>query len=157
MNRPKQEYRVGIGASTMLTIFVVLCLAALSLISLSGAQGDAALTARAAAMTRGYYEASDRAQRILARLDAALAAARAEAAGAADYQARLANLALDGVSLAFREGILSFEVDAGGGRALSVAVRPSAPGERPRYALVRYALTGGELWTGQGENLNLFD
>jgi hypothetical protein len=153
----KQEYRVGIGASTMLTIFVVLCLATLSLLALSGARGDAALSGRALEMTRAYYEASDRAQRLLAQVDGALAAARAGAADQAAYEALIETLQIEGVSLAFEAGELSFELDAGGGRALSVALSPAGLGEMPRYTLTRYALVGGALWTGEADRLNLFD
>ena len=88
----KQEYRVGIGASTMLTIFVVLCVTTLALLALSGARGDAALTGRAVEMTTDYYRASDQAQRILARLDAAVKEAAASAADSGAFQALLADL-----------------------------------------------------------------
>jgi len=153
VNRPKQEYQVGIGASSMLTIFVVLCVTTLALLALSGARGDAALTGRAVEMTTAYYEASDRAQKILAQVDQAVRDAAAD--NQEEFEARLANLSLDGVSLAFDGGILSFDLDAGGGRELSVAVRPSLTGER--CPVIRYQLTGSELWTGENGSLNLFN
>ena len=151
----KQEYRVGIGASTMLTIFVVLCVTTLALLALSGARGDAALTGRAVEMTTDYYRASDQAQRILARLDAAVKEAAASAADSGAFQALLADLSLDGVSLVYEAGIVTFDVDAGGGRALTVAVRPSMTGQR--CPVVRYQLAGGELWTGENGPLNIFN
>ena len=155
MNRPRQEYRVGIGASSMLTIFVALCMATLALLALSGARGDAALTSRAVLMTGGYYEASDLAQRALARVDGAVRDAAASAAGQREFEDALSKLSVEGVSLVYGEGILSFDVDAGGGRKLSVAVRPRQTGECCQ--IVRYRLVGGELWTGEGGSLNLFD
>jgi len=155
MNRPRQEYRVGIGASSMLTIFVALCVSTLALLALSGARGDAALTSRTAEMTLGYYEASDQAQRVLARIDGAVRDAASAAAGQREFEDELSNLSVEGVSLLYEGGILSFDVDAGGGRRLSVAVRPRRTGEP--IEIVRYKLTGGELWTGESENLNLFN
>jgi hypothetical protein len=154
MSRPKQEYRVGIGASTMLTIFVALCLTTLALLALSGARGDAALTSRALTMTEGYYGASDRAQRILAKLDEAVQSAAATSADQHAFEEALSGMTVDGVSMVFDGGILSFDLDAGGGRVLSVAVQPSR--ESPRLSIERYALTGGELWTGENAPLNLF-
>jgi hypothetical protein len=153
VNRPKQEYRVGIGASSMLTIFVVLCVSALALLAYSGARGDQALTDRAVQMTTGYYEASDQAQKILSKVDLAVRDATG-AASQQEFDERMSNLSIDGVSLAYDAGILSFDVDAGGGRMLSVAVRPQRLG--PRCPVVRYQLTGGELWTGENSSLNLF-
>jgi hypothetical protein len=155
MNRPRQEYRVGIGASSMLTIFVALCVSTLALLALSGARGDAALTARAVGMTGGYYEASDEAQRALAQIDSAVKDAVSNAANQQEFEDRIANLSVEGVSPAYEAGILSFDLDAGGGRKLSVAVRIQKTGQRCR--LVRYALTGGELWTGENGSLNLFN
>jgi type II secretory pathway component PulJ len=110
LNRAKQEYRVGIGASTMLTIFVVLCVATLALLALSGARGDAALTSRAKEMTLGYYRSSDQAQRILAQVDAAVRRAAKAASGEGAFEEELSFLSLDGVSLVYEEGILSFNV-----------------------------------------------
>lgn len=155
MNRPKQEYRVGIGASTMLTIFVVLCVTTLAMLAMSGARGDAALSSRAMEMTRGYYEASDRAQRILAQVDAAVKDAASSASSQDALGEKLSNLLIDDVSLDYKGGILSFNVDAGGGRMLSVAARPSL--KSPRLQIVRYQLTGGELWTGENGSMNLFE
>jgi hypothetical protein len=155
VNRPRQEYRAGIGASSMLTIFVALCVSTLALLALSGARGDAALTARAVDMTSGYYEASDQAQRVLAQIDGAVRNAASEAENPQEFEDRMANLSVEGVSLAYDEGNLSFELDAGGGRKLSVAVKPEQAGGRCR--ITRYRLTGGELWTGEGGSLNLFN
>ena len=154
MNWPKQEYRVGIGASTMLTIFVVLSVTTLALLALSGARGDAALTDRALTMTEGYYEASDRAQRVLAEVDEIVLSAASGAPDQTAFEAKLSDIVVDGVSVDMDGGILSFDVDAGGGRVLSVAVQPSM--NAPRLRIKRYALTGGELWTNEGDSLNLF-
>jgi hypothetical protein len=155
VNRPRQEYRVGIGASSMLTIFVVLCVSTLALLALSGARGDQALTARAVNMTSGYYEASDRAQRVIAEIDSAVRDAATKAANPQEFEGSMANLFVDGVSLVYDGGNLSFELDAGGGRKLLVAVKPDQTGGHCR--ITRYKLTGGELWTGEGGALNLFN
>lgn len=154
MNRPKQEYRVGIGASTMLTIFAVLCVTTLALLALSGARGDAALTGRSVAMSKAYYEASDRAQRVLAQVDGLVRNAAASTSDREAFEAALSGREAGGVPLDFDGEDLSFTVDAGGGRVLSVAVRPSVTA--PHCTVVRYALIGGELWTGEDRNLNLF-
>lgn len=153
MIRPKQEYRVGIGTSTMITIFSVLCVATLALLALSGARGDAALTGRAVAMSEAYYEASDRAQRVLAQLDGMVRKAAA-ASGREAFEDLLSGRKIQGIPLDYDGETVSFSLDAGGGRVLSVAVRPNET--KPYCTVVRYALIGGELWTGEEQNLNLF-
>jgi hypothetical protein len=155
MKRMRQEYAIGVGAATLLTILVVLCLAALSVMAFSGAQGDAALTARSAGMTEAYYQASDRAQRALAALDGALLAARRAARDQAEYDKRLSSIRIDDVSLAFEAGIFTFSIDAGG-RALTVSARACALGDAQRYALTQYALSGSELWMGEAADLKLY-
>ncbi len=155
MNRPKQEYRVGIGTSTMLTIFSVLCVATLALLAMSGARGDAALTGRAVAMSEAYYQASDRAQRVLGQVDGIVRNAATSGSGREAFEAALSGLEVAGVPLDFDGETVSFTVDAGGGRVLSVAVRPNET--KPYCTVVRYALIGGELWTGEDRNLNLFN
>lgn len=155
MNRPRQEYRAGIGASSMLTIFVALCVSTLALLALSGARGDAALTTRAVDMTSGYYQASDQAQRVLAQIDSAVREAASKSKNPQEFEDILANLSVEGVSLAYDAGYLSFDMDAGGGRKLSVAVKPERNGGRCQ--ITRYRLTGGELWTGESGSLNLFN
>jgi hypothetical protein len=152
LNRPKQEYRVGVGTSTMITIFSVLCVATLALLALSGARGDAALAGRAVAMSEAYYEASDRAQRVLAQLDEMVQ--NAAASGREAFEAALSGREVDGIPLEFGGETVSFTVDAGGGRVLSVAVRLNET--KPHCTIVRYALIGGELWMGEDQNLNLF-
>ncbi|MEA4999990.1 MAG: hypothetical protein VB087_11435 [Candidatus Limiplasma sp.] len=67
--KPKAEYRVGVGASSILMILVVLSLAALSLLSLQAARTNAALTERNLRMTLAYYDAAAEVQRTLAAMD----------------------------------------------------------------------------------------
>lgn len=155
MNRPKQEYRAGVGASTMLTIFVVLCVATLALLALSGARGDQALTARASEMTLSYYQASDRAQKILSQLDPAVRKAAADARNQQEFDDKLSNQSVGGALVACDHGVLSFDVDAGGGRKLSVAVDVSPAGQN--WRITRYQLVGGDLWSGENGSLNLFN
>jgi len=65
----KAEYRVGVGASSILLILVVLALTALSLLSLKAAQDNAALTERNVSMTLAYYEAAANVQHTIAAMN----------------------------------------------------------------------------------------
>lgn len=71
----------GIGASSVLMIFVVLFLTTFGLLSLVSAQADLRLTRRTAAAAEAYYRADAKAEEILCAVDAALFAAREDTAG----------------------------------------------------------------------------
>ena len=64
--------RMGIGASSILLILVIVSLTLFASLSLIQARADAALTQKTAVSTAAYYEADTRAQRTIALLDDAL-------------------------------------------------------------------------------------
>lgn len=71
MNKQKPEYRVGIGASSILMVLVVVALTALSLLSLGSARNAQTLTERNRDMLTAYYAAAGEVQQTLAALDEA--------------------------------------------------------------------------------------
>ena len=145
--KQKTEYRVGVGASSILMILVVLALTALSLLSLSSARNNQALSDRTLSMTVQYYEAAATAQRKLAAMDAALAQHAGAALSRAEWQsvfdaAGLSDVGLTG-ALAF-----AFTVDAGAGRTLAVEGMLT-PDALPRYRLTCHELRSSTLQTEQ--------
>jgi type II secretory pathway component PulJ len=64
--------RMGIGASSILLILVIVSLTLFASLSLIQARADAALTQKTAVSTAAYYEADARAQQTIALLDDAL-------------------------------------------------------------------------------------
>lgn len=75
MKQQKPSYRLGVGASSIIMIFVVLILTTLGVLAFASARSDLSLTARRQVQVSAYYEANDQAQRLLAWVDEALAAA----------------------------------------------------------------------------------
>ena len=71
MKKSKGEYRVGVGASSVLMMLVVLAMTALGLLSLGSARQTEAQTKRNLQTTLNYYEASASAQAVLASIDEA--------------------------------------------------------------------------------------
>ena len=71
--KSKTEYRIGVGASSILMVLVVLALTAVSLLSFRSARNAEVLAKRSSLMTAAYYQASATAQEQLALLDAKLA------------------------------------------------------------------------------------
>ena len=57
-----------VGGITLLTVFAVLCLAVMSMLSLSAVRSDAELSRRSAEAVTAWYAADTRAEEILARL-----------------------------------------------------------------------------------------
>ena len=70
MDRKKQSAPAMVGGSSLLTVFAVLCLTVLALLSLSTARSQKRLADAAADSVTAYYAADCRAEEILARLRA---------------------------------------------------------------------------------------
>ncbi len=72
-----QGYRIGPGATSLLMIFVALCMTTVSVLTLINAMHDTRLTDRSQTKIKAFYAADVRVQQELADLDAKLAEARA--------------------------------------------------------------------------------
>lgn len=64
---------MNIGASSLLVIFIVLCIALFATLSLSSAKSDYSFSEKIAQHKTDYYDASNTSEQILAEIDAALA------------------------------------------------------------------------------------
>ena len=63
----------GAGLSTLLLVFVMLCLIVFSVLSLSTARANLEMSQKVAYRTKGYYQAQGRASERLKAIDAVLA------------------------------------------------------------------------------------
>lgn len=70
--KKKKEFSLNIGISSILFIFVVLCLVSFSILSLSSALSDHRLTERVKENTEAYYEACNEAEALLCTFDSTL-------------------------------------------------------------------------------------
>lgn len=145
--RQKTEYRVGVGASSILMILVVLSLTALSLLSLSSARNNQALSDRNLSMTVQYYEAAASAQRKLAAMDAVLVQHAGAALTRAQWQSVFDVESLTDIRLTDAL-TFAFTVDAGAGRTLTVE-GTLTPDALPRYHLTCHELRSTALETEQ--------
>lgn len=68
----EQSSFVNIGSSSLLIVFVILCLATFAILSLSSAKSDYSLSERLAEHKSRYYEASSKAETILNEIDTIL-------------------------------------------------------------------------------------
>ena len=125
--------RVGVGASSILLIVVVLSLTLFAVLSLVQARADAALTDRTALSASAFYDADARAQQMLALIDDALATDKSPAT--------IEGVSLDGA------GNVSFSIGSFDGHALNVAA--DTAGGRCKVTSYRYVST--TEWIGQSE------
>lgn len=65
----KEQPMIGAGASSVLMIFVVLCLVVFAVLSLSGADADLRLSRKFAERTTAYYQAENRANDRVKEID----------------------------------------------------------------------------------------
>ena len=79
MKSRRSPIRVTIGASLLLVIFVVLCLAAFAALSMASAGADYRLSKKSAERTSQFYQANNLAQDRLAELNELIESAYASA------------------------------------------------------------------------------
>lgn len=65
MNEQKKKPIIGIGTTSIVLIFVMLCMLTFSVLSLATAQADLRLSRKSAKRTTAYYDAENRANDIL--------------------------------------------------------------------------------------------
>ncbi len=142
----RQEYRIGIGTSTMLLVFVIISIVTLGVLSFLSAKVDKALTDKNIDMVQGYYRASAAAQRRLLEIDNDLSAV-------ASQQALAAYAQQEGMS--YTDETLSFAVDADNDRVLNVALNVN---DRFQIGhITQYTMENKEEWSSGFSLLPVFD
>ncbi len=137
-------YRVGVGASSILTIFVVLCLTTLGVLSFASARANATLTSRREAYVEHYYAAVAEAQHVMMEIDRALVNARKTPD---TYAELVQGIKMPDIFLEVSEDLLvSFSVPCGEMLELQVAVQAADSGDWPRYRVVMHQLVNIADW-----------
>lgn len=81
----KTEFRVNVGTSSILMIFVILCLVSFATLSIVSSNADWRLSRKVAERTSAYYGACNDAYSTLAQLDASLQEIYLDAGDEASY------------------------------------------------------------------------
>ncbi len=123
--------RMGVGASSILLILVVVSLTLFASLALLQARSDAALTDKTAVSTDAYYDADARAQRLIAALDDALAAGEKPES-------------IEGVTRQ-ADGTYAFSVGSFDGHTLGVTVDLSGGS----CVILKYRYENASEWVGQ--------
>lgn len=110
--------KVSIGASSLILIFIVLCMATFGLLSLSSAQGDLKLAMRNAEAVKHFYEAEAEGQRWLRDVDQVLMEEMGEGKDSSQSSARVKERL---GSIYDREtGLVTTDIPMDRGRALHI-------------------------------------
>lgn len=120
MNKGRRNF-ISTGISSILMVFVVLCLITFAVLALTSANADYRLSEKVAGRTSAYYEAEGRACDRLEEIDALLAEQYNNSENAEEYEENLINARIDfegvnvekssdGVCILFSEAIDDTEI-----------------------------------------------
>ncbi len=145
--KQKRNFHFGIGTSSILMIFVVVCLTVFAVLSFSTARADQRLTEKALEETAAYYAADMRAEETLARVDGVLADLLASAPE--NYtDAAAAALSAEGVSASLDGGSLfgTAEFSIGEDRVYRLSFRVNPAGAASRYTVMARIVENTGVW-----------
>ena len=125
----------GVGMASVMMIGLVLALATFGILSLVSARADAGLSRKARENTEAYYKAEGRLAERLADLDAGLLAGGKELP---------------------EEGTFTLSEEVKEGQELVMELKRPAPGEKGRFAVLRFKLVNTSEWTPD-ESLEIWD
>ena len=155
------EYRVGPGASSLLLIFVAVCLTTIGILMLISAIADDRLSARSTAHVANYYEAATRTQREIGVLDGQLLNARKQAQGDAEvYKELVKNLTGDQIPMTV-EAVdedtmrISFYIPMSDSNRIECDLHVPVAFEGPRYVISRHVAANVADWVPE-EDMELF-
>lgn len=141
----------GVGVSSILMIFLVLCLTSFGVLSLFSARSDWNLTRKNRESVLNYYAADAKVQQVLRQIDAKLRepGARANPADVFD------GLSVEGTKLSVgRTKEIGFSIPVGDSQRLEVSVLPEASGQS--YRITRYRLAAAGEWNGDDRHLEVW-
>ena len=179
MKDKQQSYFVNIGSSSLLVIFLILCLVTFAILSLSGAKSDYTFSERLAEHKKVYYDASARAEDIVKEIDDILYETACSVTGSASSDSSredgeldlfdnyifavstaLNGVIIDDVSVIFEqtggEFLLSFQVPADDKQELQVVLRVTDFRNHDSYYEIKtWKIANMETWEMEDQPLNL--
>lgn len=135
--KKQDTFRAGTGASSIMMVFVILCLTTLAVLSFLSARADQHTTDRVTEQAGAYYAARAAVEEKIAVLDAGL------------Y----------GGDTAYTPGdLIELEAPMGDGRYVRARVRILALGQTgPRYEIVEYRTVDMREWNPSGSGNGLWE
>ena len=127
------KHKIIIGLTSLILIFIILCMATFSLLSLSSARGDQSLAARSARAVTEYYRADAEGEKWLKQADAILQKEMTKKAmDQEEIQALAKKMALElGCDADEETGFVSTDISMDRGQALHIDL--ALTGDENRY------------------------
>lgn len=126
------KYKVNIGLTSLILIFIILCLATFSLLSLSSARGDQSLAVRSAKAVTEYYRADAQGEKWLKQVDAILQKETIGVMSQDEIKTLAGNVALElGCNVDEKTGYISTDISMERGQALHIDL--ALTGNENRY------------------------
>jgi len=121
---------MGMGASSILMLFVVLCLTTFAILSLVSAQADLHMSEKARDAVQAYYQADAKMEKAISDMDAALAAQ--QAALSHTVWPDLSKIKIDGMTVT-GENSVTIKINITDGRYIEAMITINKIGEAVRY------------------------
>lgn len=126
------KHKVNIGLTSLILIFIILCLATFSLLSLSSARGDQSLAVRSAQAVAEYYRADAQGEKWLKQADAILQKETIGVMSQDEIKTLAGNVALElGCNVDEKTGYISTDISMERGQALRIDL--ALTGNENRY------------------------
>lgn len=143
MNK-KAEYRVGIGASSILMIFIILSLTTLGVLSFASARADLTLTQRRQAQVEAYYAALAQTDQLMGEMDEVLLAAQASPDG---YEASVHGLSALSPLITVADDLrITIALAVGDAQVLETVLYPEGADASIRFTVASQQLMNVEEW-----------
>ena len=126
------KHKVNIGLTSLILIFIILCLATFSLLSLSSARGDQSLAVRSAQAVTEYYRSDAQGEKWLKQADAILQKETIGVMSQDEIKTLAGNVALElGCNVDEKTGYISTDISMERGQALHIDL--ALTGDENRY------------------------
>lgn len=160
--KQRTSIHMGVGTSSMMMIFVVLCLTTLGILSFVSAKADLTLTEKVKESTTSYYNGEYKVEKTLSKIDEILLYASRESNGNQQVYEEIARELLSDEEDIFLEGsLVFFKIPISSTMEIQVEARISNINEiNERMKVIRNQLVNIrewdtdnslELWDGNGE------
>lgn len=152
----KRKYpTINIGSSSMLVVFIILCLITFSVLSVASANNDRKYSEKIANRTTAYYKASNKAEELLSQIDDKLKQIYEQYN--ADYLSQVPDVltSIDGIDTSNFPSV-SFSIAINDTQTLSVSLLIQIPEKEGDtfYTITSWQEIYTEVWNGD-EPMNL--
>ena len=151
MNEQKKKPIIGIGTTSIVLIFVMLCMLTFSVLSLATAQADLRLSRKSAERTTAYYDAENRINTYLPASSETSAAPAGETSADAFYTAVRGDLeGRDGISFT-DDSHLKYDVALADEQILCVSIELSYEGfsDGQHYRILSWNTESTHEWNNE--------